>query len=208
MSIFLKPPSEPIALFRQWFAEAEAKEVNDPNAMMLSTVDAQGQPSARIVLLRGVDERGFVFYTNTHSDKGQQITANPRVALAFHWKSWRRQVRIEGVAESVTNAEADAYFAQRPRLSQLGAWASLQSSPMGSPDDLISRLQDYERQFANKDVPRPPHWSGYRVRPSRIEFWEERDARLHDRMVYVAATAGPYAAAPHTPAWRVQRLFP
>ena len=189
---------DPYALFARWFAEAERAEPRDPDAMSLATVGADGMPSVRIVLLKGVDDRGFVFYTNLDSRKGRQIAAHPKAALCFHWKSLGRQVRIEGPTETVTDAEADAYFATRPRGSQIGAWASLQSQPLESRALLERRVAELEANYEGRDVPRPPHWSGTRVLPLRIEFWREGEFRLHDRIVYTRDGAG----------WATQRLYP
>jgi pyridoxamine 5'-phosphate oxidase len=175
---------DPIARFATWLAEAKATELNDPDAMALATVDATGRPSARMVLLKGVSEAGFVFYTNQQSRKAAAISANAFVALNFHWKSLRRQVRIEGTAAQVGNAEADAYFASRSRLSQLGAWASDQSRPMPNRATFEQRVTDMTARFERQDVPRPPHWSGYCVAPDRIEFWTDMPGRLHFREIY------------------------
>jgi pyridoxamine 5'-phosphate oxidase len=188
---------EPIELFARWFAEAAAKEP-EPNAMSVATVAAGGAPSARMILLKGVDDRGFVFYTNLDSRKAAELSENPYVALCFHWKSLGRQVRVEGVVEAVSEREADAYFATRPRESQLGAWASDQSRPLASRSVLDERVAAVEKRFARGPIPRPPHWSGYRVLPSRVEFWEAQPFRLHDRLVYLRDGN----------AWRSERLYP
>lgn len=192
------PPQDPFAFFRAWLAEAEGAEPNDPNAMALATVASDGRPSIRIVLLKGLDDRGFVFYTNTESRKGDHLAAHPSAALNFHWKSLRRQVRVEGAVEPVTPAEADAYFASRPRGSQIGAWASAQSRPLDSRATLERRVAELEAAYAGRDVPRPPHWSGYRIVPELFEFWQDREFRLHDRFQYGRAGDG----------WTIARLYP
>jgi pyridoxamine 5'-phosphate oxidase len=174
----------PLALFDQWFAEARASEPNDAEAMTLATAGEDGRPAARIVLLKGHGPDGFVFYTNEQSAKGDQLAANPKAALLFHWKSLRRQVRIEGPVERVPEAEADAYFASRGRDSQLGAWASDQSRPLDSRATFERRFEEIKSRFEDQDVPRPPHWRGYRVIPARIEFWTDRPHRLHERQVF------------------------
>ena len=171
----------PFAQFADWFAAARASEPSDPNAMALATADAAGRPGTRIVLMKAWDERGFVFYTNLDSRKGRELAANPFVQLGFHWKSRQRQVRIDGRAEAVGDAEADTYFATRPRDSQLGAWASAQSQRLGSRAEFDAGLAEVAARFDGSEVPRPPHWSGFRVVPSAIEFWEARDFRHHDR---------------------------
>ena len=192
--------ADPFALFADWLEAARRAEPNDPNAMTLATADAQGVPDARMVLLKGADADGFVFYTNTESAKGVQLAANPNAALLFHWKSLRRQVRVRGPVEPVSSAEADAYFASRPRDSQIGAWASDQSRPMQGRFVLEKRAAEYAVRFGLGAVPRPPHWTGYRVRPLTMEFWRDRPFRLHDRLAF--ERTGP--AAP----WARSRLFP
>jgi pyridoxamine 5'-phosphate oxidase len=190
--------SDPFTLFDQWFAEARTSEINDPEAMALATADARGRPSVRIVLVKGHGRDGFLFYTNEQSAKGEQLAENPRAALLFHWKSLRRQVRIEGAVERVNDADADAYFASRSRDSQLGAWASDQSRPLDSRATFERRLEEVERRFEGGEVPRPPHWGGYRVVPDRIEYWSDRPHRLHDRRLFTRVGD----------AWREGLLYP
>jgi pyridoxamine 5'-phosphate oxidase len=185
--------TDPHALFEDWFAEAKASEPNDPNAMALATVDGGGQPSVRMVLLKGHDERGFVFYTNLESHKADDLRDNPNAALLFHWKSLRRQVRIEGHVERVSDAEADAYFASRSRDSQLGAWASDQSRPLDNRATFEARFEAMRTRFESGDVPRPPHWGGYRVVPLDIEFWQDREHRLHERRFFLAQDGEAWA---------------
>jgi pyridoxamine 5'-phosphate oxidase len=182
--------TDPFQLFDSWFAEARTSETNDAEAMALATSDARGQPSVRMVLLKGHGPDGFVFYTNEESAKGRQLTANPSAALLFHWKSLRRQVRIEGRVERVSDAEADAYFATRGRDSQLGAWASDQSRPLESRPVFEARFEKMKERFEGQDVPRPPYWGGYRVIPDRIEFWSDRPHRLHERRLFTLANGG------------------
>jgi pyridoxamine 5'-phosphate oxidase len=176
--------SDPHALFDAWFSEAQASEPNDPSAMALATADAAGRPSVRMVLLKGHDARGFVFYTNLDSRKGDELAANPHAALLFHWKSLRRQVRVEGAVEAVTGAEADAYFASRARDSQLGAWASDQSRPLADRETFEGRYAEVRTRYEGREVPRPPRWAGFRVVPEAIEFWTDRPHRLHERRLY------------------------
>ena len=180
----IEATQDPIALFEAWFAEAKKSEPADPNAMSVASVDAAGQPSLRMVLLKGADARGFVFYTNFESRKGVELLAQRRAALLFHWKSLKRQVRVEGPVEIVDDAEADAYFASRDRGSQIGAWASRQSQPLAGKMELMGRVAQFAAKFGVTRVPRPPHWSGLRVRHERLEFWQDGRFRLHDRLVY------------------------
>ena len=174
----------PFALFDLWFAEARASEINDSNAMALATVNAQGQPAVRMVLLKGHGPEGFVFYTNQQSRKADDLAASPKAALLFHWKSLRRQIRIEGSVSTVSDTVADAYFATRSRDSQLGAWASDQSRPLDRRETFEARFNEAQARFEGGDVPRPPHWSGYLVTPERIEFWQDRAYRLHERRLF------------------------
>ena len=175
---------DPFGLFGRWLKDAEAGEPNDPNGVAVATVDADGMPDVRMVLLKDWDPRGFVFYTNVQSDKGRQLDADPKAALLFHWKSLRRQVRVRGPVEPVTDAESDAYYASRPRGSQVGAWASDQSRPLPSRAELEARVQAVDARYAGEAPPRPPFWRGYRVQPLSFEFWRDRRSRLHDRMVF------------------------
>jgi pyridoxamine 5'-phosphate oxidase len=189
---------EPFALFEAWFKDAVAHEPNDANAFALATVDG-GLPNVRMVLLKGLDERGAVFYTNYESRKGRELAANPRGALVVYWDPLGRQVRIEGAVVPVAPAESDAYFRGRPRGSQIGAWASAQSRPIQARADLEARVAGLERRFEGEEVPRPPHWGGYRLEPASFEFWQHREDRLHDRLLYLPAAAG---------GWTVERLSP
>jgi len=189
---------DPLALFETWLREATASEPNDPNAMTLSTVDADGMPDARMVLLKTFDARGFTFYTNFESAKGRELLANPKAALSFHWKSLRRAVRVRGSVETVSGEEADAYFASRARSARIGAWASDQSRAMPDRFALEKRVAQVGLRFGLGAVPRPPNWSGFRVIPATMEFWRDRPFRLHERLVF--ARAGD--------AWTTSRLYP
>ena len=193
--------ADPFALFGLWFEEARAAEINDPEAMTLATVDADGLPDARVVLCKGPDARGLVFYTNIESAKGRELAGQPQAAALFHWKSLRRQARFRGAVAEVTAGESDAYFASRPRGSQIGAWASRQSRALASRADLEAAVEAYERRFASGDVPRPDYWRGYRLTPVEIEFWRDRPSRLHDRVMFTrAATPGGL--------WEKRLLYP
>jgi pyridoxamine 5'-phosphate oxidase len=191
---------EPFRLFAAWLEDATAKEPRDPTAMTLATVDPEGMPNARMVLLKGVDERGFVFYTNMESQKGRELDRDPRAALVFHWKSLNRQIRIRGTVEKVTAAEADAYFASRPKGAQIGAWASKQSSPLESRMAFEKAVAVYGAKYAIGVVPRPPYWFGYRIVPLVMEFWHDRPFRLHDRI--------EFRRAEPSGRWNKTRLYP
>jgi pyridoxamine 5'-phosphate oxidase len=190
--------SDPLELFSRWMEDAKLSELNDPNAMSLATATPEGQPSVRIVLLKRYDANGFAFYTNGESRKGDELRANPRAALCLHWKSRQRQVRIEGSIRELPPEDVDLYFKRRHRMSQIGAWASQQSRPLSSREELEARTAEFEEKFPG-EVPRPPYWTGFSVRPERIEFWQERDFRLHDRIVF---TRDPQAE------WTRKRLYP
>ncbi|MDA0281931.1 MAG: pyridoxamine 5'-phosphate oxidase [Planctomycetota bacterium] len=189
---------EAINAFREKFSMTAELDVREPAAMSLATVDANGQPSIRTVLLRGIDERGFVFFTNSQSRKGTQIAGNPQVALNFYWDTWAEQVHVEGRVEIITDSESDQYWKKRARLSQIGAWASDQSRPLSDREEFLARVEEIEKSFKGQDIPRPPHWFGYRVVPNRIELWSGRAGRLHERYVY----------ASHGEVWTKQMLYP
>ena len=191
---------EPFALFRQWFEEAATKELNDPEAMAIATVDSDGLPDLRMVLLKEWSPEGFVFYTNAESAKGRQLAGNMKAALLFHWKSLRRQVRVRGPVEAVSEAESDAYYASRPRDSRIGAWASQQSRPLESRFALEKSVATYAAKYAIGDIPRPPYWRGFRIRPVAMEFWSDRPFRLHERLRF-------FRDAPDGE-WRKERLYP
>jgi pyridoxamine 5'-phosphate oxidase len=196
----LKPEHEPFALFGQWMAEAEKHEINDPNAMCLATVDAGGMPNARMVLLKGFDPEGFVFYSNRESAKGRELAAHGVAAAVLHWKSLRRQFRFRGLVEPVADEESDAYFASRPRDSRIGAWASQQSRPLESRFALEKAVAVYAAKFNIGTVPRPPYWGGYRIRPTEIEFWTDKPFRLHERLRYAREKAEG--------GWTCEALYP
>ncbi|HMS44437.1 MAG TPA: pyridoxamine 5'-phosphate oxidase [Alphaproteobacteria bacterium] len=190
----------PLNFFQNWYNQACASEAEDPNAMSLATVDAHGMPSVRIVLMKHYDEQGLVFHTNLESQKGRDLMANAHAALCFHWKSLKRSVRLQGDVHVISTPEADAYFASRPRASQIGAWASLQSRPLQNRAELEARVRRFEQQFDGQNVPRPPYWSGFRLCPIRWEFWQDQPSRLHDRWVYQRAK--------NDKIWSIQQLFP
>ena len=196
--LLLDSPADPFILFNNWFVEASEKEINDHNAMSLCTISEDLRPSSRIVLLKEFNNKGFVFYTNTHSKKGVSILNNPNVALTFHWKSLLRQIRIEGRAHQVTEIEADDYFNTRPEDSRIGAWASDQSSTLANRAKLKQNVEYYKKKFQNKHITRPPHWAGFRVEPELIEFWQDLPFRLHDRLEYRKINNE----------WFIRKLFP
>ena len=199
-NIFDAPPADPLAIFGDWLAAAEASEPNDPSAMALATADADGLPNVRMVLLKGFGAGGFTFYTNQTSAKGDELATNGQAALCFHWKSLRRQVRVRGQVATASADEADAYFATRSRESRLGAWASQQSQTLASRAALEAAYAEYDTKYPSDDVPRPPHWAGYRVAPLAIEFWQDGAHRLHDRLLYHRATLADD--------WQTTRLYP
>ncbi|MEM8986596.1 MAG: pyridoxamine 5'-phosphate oxidase [Pseudomonadota bacterium] len=192
--------ADPFDLFKAWLAEAGKSEPNDPNAMSVATVSDSGQPNVRILLLKDVDARGFTFFSNAESAKGGELAARPRAALGFHWKTLKRQVRVRGPVEPVSEAEIDAYFATRARQSRIGAWASDQSRPLASRKALKARMAEVDARYEGEDVPRPPHWTGYRLKPLEIEFWADRPYRLHDRLLFSRAALDAD--------WATQRLYP
>ena len=194
----IKRNDDPLSLFHEWLEEAKSHEPNDPSAACLATADQQGIPSARMILLKSFDSEGFIFYTNMESRKGGELAINPSAALCFHWKSIRRQVRVEGVTEKIASDVADAYFETRARSSQIGAWASAQSRTLANRVTLEDYFAEYEEKFSNKAVPRPAHWSGYALKPQRIEFWLSRESRLHERLSYYRKASG----------WHHDWLFP
>jgi pyridoxamine 5'-phosphate oxidase len=200
MNIDIDPPADPWILFAQWYALARQHEPAYPDAMMLATLGAGGMPAVRTVLMKAHDARGIVFHTNRQSRKGCELAAHPQASVCFYWKSLQRQIRVEGVAAPIADAESDAYFANRPRGSQIGAWASLQSRPYDVRATFERRLAETEQQYQGRDVPRPPHWGGYRLAPGAFEFWQERDFRLHDRVTYRAKSDDS--------GWTIERLYP
>ena len=188
---------DPFVLFKKWYDLACKTEINDPNAMTLSTI-SNNQPSSRVVLLKSYDEIGLVFYTNSNSKKGKSIKENNNVALNFHWKTQNRQIRIEGIANIVSKEVADSYFKTRPRNSQIGAWSSNQSDDLSSRDELVKNIKDFEMKYKDKDIPRPSHWNGYLVMPNLIEFWQEMPFRFHDRVLYLKSDNS----------WKIKKLYP
>ena len=200
MSLFTDPPQDPIAAFDDWLTAAAESEPNDPNAMALATVGADGVPNVRMVLLKGHDARGFVFYTNLESQKGGELAETGKAALCFHWKTLHRQVRVQGPISPVADAEADAYYRSRGRESRIGAWASRQSRPLANRAELEAAYAEMDARYPGDDIPRPPHWSGRRITPLRIEFWQDGTHRLHDRLVFNRASADGD--------WDIERLYP
>ena len=197
---FQSPPNNPITAFAGWLSEAEKTELNDPNAMSVATVDKLGMPNVRVVLLKGVSDGGFVFYTNLESAKSYELFTTQKAALGFHWKSLNRQVRVRGEVEQVSDEDADQYYASRARGSQIGAWASKQSTPLSDRDTLEARVKEFEEKFSDQEVPRPSYWSGWLIKPQEIEFWQDGEFRLHDRIVY--RCDGEMLD------WAITRLFP
>ena len=197
---FQSPPNNPITAFAGWLSEAEKTELNDPNAMSVATVDKLGMPNVRVVLLKGVSDGGFVFYTNLESAKSYELFTTQKAALGFHWKSLNRQVRVRGEVEQVSDEDADQYYASRARGSQIGAWASKQSTPLSDRDTLEARVKEFEEKFSDQEVPRPSYWSGWLIKPQEIEFWQDGEFRLHDRIVYRRDN--------ETSDWQTTRLFP
>ena len=198
--MFNPSTDNPFKLFNQWYEDASKSEVNDPNAMSLATVGGNSMPSVRIVLLKSHDQNGFVFYTNLKSRQGTESSKNPQAAMAFHWKTSRRQVRSEGITEPVAKNEADEYGQSRPRISQIGAWASQQSEPLDSREQLLNSVKSLEKKYENVSIPRPQHWGGLRLRPNRTEFWQDGEYRLHDRFIFEKAA--------NTDTWKITRLNP
>lgn len=192
--------TNPFKVFEQWFAKAQAHELNDPNAMALSSVDSTGMPNVRIVLLKDWDERGFVFYTNMESQKGREVLQAGKAAANFHWKSLKQQIRVRGITEQVSDKDADAYFASRRRISRLGAWASQQSRPLDSRQTMLDAVAVLEDKYPGDDIPRPPHWKGTRIKPLYMEFWQDGDFRLHDRCIFQRADLSQN--------WRQERWYP
>ena len=188
----------PVVLFKKWFAVAEKSEINDPNALSLATSSSDGVPSVRMVLLKGYSDSGFVFYTNFNSKKGKDLENNPRASMCFHWKSLRRQVRVIGFVEKVTDKEADEYYNSRPYKNKIGAWASSQSQTLAKREDFIKKINEYEKKYPSDNVPRPPHWSGWRLLPSEIEFWLDGEGRIHERLNYIKENGE----------WKKELLYP
>ncbi len=188
----------PIELFKKWFLEAEASEINDHNAVAIATSDEANQPSVRMVLLKGLSEKGFVFYTNFNSKKGSDLKFNKKASMCFHWKSLRRQVRVIGFVEKVTDKEADEYYNSRPYKNKIGAWASSQSQTLAKREDFIKKINEYEKKYPSDNVPRPPHWSGWRLLPSEIEFWLDGEGRIHERLNYIKENGE----------WKKELLYP
>ena len=188
----------PIELFKKWFSKAEETEINDPNAVAVATSDKANQPNVRMVLLKGLSDRGFVFYTNFNSKKGNELKINKKASMCFHWKSLRRQIRVIGEVEKVTDKEADDYYNSRPYKNKIGAWASSQSEKLNKRDDFLKKINDYEKKYPTENIPRPPHWSGWRLVPTQIEFWLDGEGRIHERLNYVKENTK----------WRKELLYP